>query len=81
MRFHALACDYDGTLAHDGQVDDATWTHHLEQGDYSRWLREAVKDEGLAEDAERVERGSERDPRRTRELLREAIERRYTAPA
>jgi hydroxymethylpyrimidine pyrophosphatase-like HAD family hydrolase len=62
-------------------VDDATWMHHLEQGDYSRWLREAVKDEGLAEEAERIEQGSERDPRRTRELLREAIERRYTAPA
>ncbi len=24
MRFHALAADYDGTLAHHGQVDDAT---------------------------------------------------------
>jgi HAD superfamily hydrolase (TIGR01484 family) len=24
MRFHILACDYDGTLAHDGHVDDAT---------------------------------------------------------
>ena len=24
MRFHALACDYDGTLAHDGRVDEAT---------------------------------------------------------
>jgi HAD superfamily hydrolase (TIGR01484 family) len=24
MRYHALACDYDGTIAHDGQVDEAT---------------------------------------------------------
>jgi HAD superfamily hydrolase (TIGR01484 family) len=24
MRYHALACDYDGTLAHHGQVDDDT---------------------------------------------------------
>ena len=24
MRYHALACDYDGTIAHDGKVDDAT---------------------------------------------------------
>jgi hypothetical protein len=24
MRFHALATDYDGTIAHDGKVDDAT---------------------------------------------------------
>lgn len=25
MRYHALAADYDGTLAHHGRVDDATW--------------------------------------------------------
>jgi HAD superfamily hydrolase (TIGR01484 family) len=25
MRYHVLAADYDGTLAHHGQVDDATW--------------------------------------------------------
>src|SRR6266542_662367 len=24
MRYHALACDYDGTLAHDGRVDGET---------------------------------------------------------
>ena len=25
MRYHALATDYDGTLAHHGQADEATW--------------------------------------------------------
>ncbi|MBA3394627.1 MAG: HAD-IIB family hydrolase [Deltaproteobacteria bacterium] len=25
MRYHALAADYDGTLAHRGVIDDATW--------------------------------------------------------
>ncbi|HEY4181273.1 MAG TPA: HAD-IIB family hydrolase [Kofleriaceae bacterium] len=25
MRYHVLATDYDGTLAHHGRVDDATW--------------------------------------------------------
>ena len=25
MRYRALAADFDGTLAHDGRVDDATW--------------------------------------------------------
>ena len=25
MRYHALAADYDGTLAHHGVIDDATW--------------------------------------------------------
>src|SRR4029450_10624204 len=24
MRYHALACDYDGTLAHNGRVNDET---------------------------------------------------------
>ena len=24
MRFHALATDYDGTIAHNGKVDEAT---------------------------------------------------------
>src|SRR5262245_28757023 len=24
MRYHALACDYDGTLAHDGSVSERT---------------------------------------------------------
>ena len=24
MQYHALACDYDGTVAHDGRVDDET---------------------------------------------------------
>ncbi len=25
MRYHALAADYDGTLAHDGRITDTTW--------------------------------------------------------
>ena len=25
MRYHALAADYDGTLAHHGLIDDMTW--------------------------------------------------------
>jgi HAD superfamily hydrolase (TIGR01484 family) len=26
MRYHVLAADYDGTLAHHGRIDDATWS-------------------------------------------------------
>src|SRR5438105_7029230 len=25
MRYHSLAADYDGTLAHNGRIDDDTW--------------------------------------------------------
>jgi hypothetical protein len=61
-------------------VDDETWVHHLRRGDYSRWFRAAIKDDELAAEAEAVERvgGSPRD---TRDRIREAVEKRYTAPA
>ncbi|HZZ85162.1 MAG TPA: HAD hydrolase family protein [Anaeromyxobacteraceae bacterium] len=58
-------------------VDDETWRFHLENGDYSRWFREAIKDEELARDAAEVERSAGGDPRDTRKRLREAVERRY----
>lgn len=60
-------------------VDDATWMHHLQRGDYARWFREAIKDEELADEAEGVQHGA--DPVKTREQIRAMVERRYTAPA
>src|SRR5207249_4970976 len=36
-------------------VDDETWMHHLKHGHYSRWFREAIKDDGLALVASEVE--------------------------
>jgi hypothetical protein len=57
-------------------IDDETWSVHLGQGDYSRWFREAIKDEGLARAAAEVEaKGG--DPRQTRAHIRDAIEDRY----
>ncbi|KQW65558.1 phosphoglycolate phosphatase [Phenylobacterium sp. Root77] len=60
-------------------VDDATWLHHLRQGDYVRWFREAIKDDELADEALGVQ--DDGDARASREAMREIIERRYTAPA
>lgn len=57
-------------------VDDATWLHHLARGDYSRWFREAIKDEALAGEAEQVER-ERPDAEGSRRCVREAVERRY----
>jgi energy-coupling factor transporter ATP-binding protein EcfA2 len=63
-------------------VDDATWLYHLRRGDYSRWFREAIKDEGLAAEAAEIERRwDELTPAQSRQQVKAAIARRYTLPA
>jgi hydroxymethylpyrimidine pyrophosphatase-like HAD family hydrolase len=62
-------------------VDDETWLHHLRIQDYSRWFREAIKDEDLASEAAGVERQPGLTPTQSRELIKAAIERRYTMPS
>jgi hypothetical protein len=61
-------------------VDEDTWMHHLKAGDYSRWFRECIKDEELAREAAAVELDG-MDAEESRARIREAVERRYTAPA
>ena len=61
-------------------VDEETWAYHLREGDYSRWFRDAIKDPELAAEAERVERLGA-SPKEGRELIRQAVEKRYTMPA
>jgi hypothetical protein len=62
-------------------VDEETWRFHFTRGDYSRWFREGIKDEELAEEAERVERSRRSAKAQSLPQLRTAIERRYTLPA
>jgi HAD superfamily hydrolase (TIGR01484 family) len=62
-------------------VDDETWNYHLAQGDYSRWFREGIKDDNLAEAAERIEKMPNVAPDESRALIRAAVERDYTLPA
>lgn len=62
-------------------LDDETWLYHLHQGDYSTWFREQVKDEELAAEAAKVERQNDLSPRESRQKIRDAVEKRYTAPA
>jgi HAD superfamily hydrolase (TIGR01484 family) len=62
-------------------VDDETWLHHLRGKDYSRWFREAIKDEELAAEAALVEEDASLPPRESRTLIKAAIERRYTFPS
>jgi hypothetical protein len=62
-------------------VDDETWMHHLRAGDYSRWIRDNVKDEELGERIEEIERSLATHPLESRRAMREAIEATYTLPA
>jgi hypothetical protein len=71
MYISCLATDYDRTLGHDGIVDDAT-------ADAFVAFRRSGK---LADELEQIEGQPARDPRATRRSVREAIERKYTAPA
>ncbi len=58
-------------------VDDETWQYHLKNGDYSRWFRNAIKDEDLAAAAEQAERNGV-SPDESRKVIRDAIEQKYT---
>lgn len=61
-------------------VDDETWTYHLRQGDFSSWVREAIKDDDLAAEIANIEHETA-DPKLLREKIKQAIEHRYTAAA
>jgi hypothetical protein len=62
-------------------IDDRTWEHHLEAGDYSGWFREKVKDDELADEAADVEADGSLDAKESRSRIAEAVLRRYTVPA
>jgi hypothetical protein len=62
-------------------VDEETWLYHLQQQDYSRWFREAIKDEALAEEAAQIETNSNLSAGESRDRIKELIEERYTLPA
>jgi HAD superfamily hydrolase (TIGR01484 family) len=61
-------------------VDDSTWMHHLQQGDYSRWVRDAIKDEQLGSEIREIEVAG-LSPQESRARIKEAIERQYTSAA
>jgi HAD superfamily hydrolase (TIGR01484 family) len=62
-------------------VDDGTWLHHLRAGEYSRWFRDAIKDDDLAAEAAAIEADRSLSARESRRRIKEIVERRYTAPA
>jgi hydroxymethylpyrimidine pyrophosphatase-like HAD family hydrolase len=62
-------------------VDEATWKFHLDQGDYSRWFRERIKDDTLADEAVAIEQRTDLPAEESRALIRALIEKHYTLPA
>jgi HAD superfamily hydrolase (TIGR01484 family) len=62
-------------------VDEDTWVHHLRKSDYSRWLRDAVKDLSIAEEVERIEKNAQLKASESRMQILDAIRKHYTAPA
>jgi hydroxymethylpyrimidine pyrophosphatase-like HAD family hydrolase len=61
-------------------VDDETWLHHLQQGDYSAWMREAIKDQDLANEVRAIEIEAAGSAAESRRRVRAAIADRYTLP-
>lgn len=59
-------------------VDDATWLHHLRNGEYSEWFRTMIKDAELAEEARTVEQNRDLSAAESLSRVRDAITRRYT---
>jgi HAD superfamily hydrolase (TIGR01484 family) len=62
-------------------VDEETWTHHLRSSDYSRWLRDSVKDNAIAEEVATIEKDRALEPAESRAQIIDAIRKHYTAPA
>ena len=62
-------------------VDDDTWLFHLHRGDYSEWMRGAIKDEDLAREVVAVEDAAHLTSTESRRMVCDAIDRRYMLPA
>jgi HAD superfamily hydrolase (TIGR01484 family) len=62
-------------------IDDETWSYHLAAADYSRWLRESVKDQDIADEVAAIEAEKELDSAESRARIVEAIRKHYTDPA
>jgi len=61
-------------------LDEQTWMFHLRRRDYSRWFRKAIRDEYLAQQAERIELRADLTWLQSRHLIRELVSARYTLP-
>ena len=58
-------------------VDEDTWTFHLHRHDYSKWLRDAIKDDELSGVVAGIEAKTELPPEESLREVKYAIEGRY----
>ena len=76
---HNLSAPNLSLFCHIGRgIDAETWLFHLRRGDYSRWIRESVKDRDLAEVVRQVEERCGNDPQDSRQRICDAIEAKYS---
>jgi hypothetical protein len=61
-------------------IDDETWNFHFRNKDFSKWFREAIKDEVLAKETERIENLPNVGAKESKQSIRALIEERYTLP-
>jgi HAD superfamily hydrolase (TIGR01484 family) len=62
-------------------VDQDTWMFHLKNGDYSDWMRHAIKDDTLADRVRTVEQAAGLSADESLKRVRAAVEEIYTLPA
>lgn len=61
-------------------VDDDTWLYHLARQDYSRWFRDAIKDDELADAVDRIETAPDAIADDSRRQIRDLLAARYALP-
>jgi hypothetical protein len=81
QKLHLRAQNFGVFLQLAEGVDDETWLYHLRRGDYSTWVREAIKDDGLADEVSAIESTDGIAANDSRAAIAGAINRRYTLPA
>ncbi len=59
-------------------IDEDTWLYHLRRGDYSQWMRDAIKDNQMAEEIASIERAPHMSATETRTAVIDAVNRRYS---
>ena len=61
-------------------IGEETWMFHLRRHDYSRWMRDVIRNRDLAAAVEEIERRRDLGSAQTRALVCAAVEARYTLP-